>query len=246
MDKLFLTILNMSLTGIFVIAAILLMRLLFKKAPKIISYCLWIAAGFRLLFPFYINSIISLIPFKSAPIPQDIAMQPIPRIESGITFVDNAVSSILPIGTPYSSVNPLQVWMAIASFIWLLGVIAILTYGIVSYFLLKRKMRNAEFLKENIYKAYNIQSPFLLGVIDTRIYIPAILTEKEKDCVILHEKVHIRRHDHIIKYIAYKLWCWWKNSDWLFWNSWLYWIKKYCLLSPVLRYIYIRFTWNFL
>jgi hypothetical protein len=75
MDKLFLSVLNMSLTASFVIAAIMLARLPLKKAPKIISYCLWAVAGFRLVFPFSFESVFSLLPFKSAPIPTDIAMQ---------------------------------------------------------------------------------------------------------------------------------------------------------------------------
>lgn len=96
MDKLFLTVLNMSLTGAFVIAVICVARLLLKKAPKIISYCLWAVAGFRLVLPVSIESVFSLLPFKAQAIPPDIAMQAIPRIDSGIPFVNNAVSGILP------------------------------------------------------------------------------------------------------------------------------------------------------
>ena len=82
MDKLFLTVLNMSLTGAFVIAAICIARLPLKKAPKIISYCLWAVAGFRLVSPFSIESRFSSIPFNSVPIPPDIATQPVPQIKA--------------------------------------------------------------------------------------------------------------------------------------------------------------------
>jgi hypothetical protein len=104
MDKLFLSILNMSLTGAFVIAAICIARLLLKKAPKTITYCLWAVAGFRLVFPFSIESVFSLIPFKARTIPPDIAMQPIPRIDSGVPIVDNAVSVLLP-----APINPARI-----------------------------------------------------------------------------------------------------------------------------------------
>lgn len=77
MDKLFLSVFNMSLTASLVIAAIMLARIPLKKAPKTISYALWAVAGFRLVFPFSFESVFSLIPFKSAPIPVDIATQPI-------------------------------------------------------------------------------------------------------------------------------------------------------------------------
>jgi beta-lactamase regulating signal transducer with metallopeptidase domain len=83
MDKLFLSVLNMSLTASFVIAAIMLARLPLKKAPKIISYCLWAIAGFRLVFPFSFESVFSLIPFKSAPIPTDIAIQTTHALTAG-------------------------------------------------------------------------------------------------------------------------------------------------------------------
>lgn len=129
MDKLFLTILNMSLTGAFVITAICLVRLPLKKAPKVISYYLWVVAGFRLVFPFSIESIFSLIPFKAQTIPPDIAMQPIPHIDSGIPFVNNAVSSILPAATSTASVNPLQIWTTVGAFVWLIGVAVMLIYG---------------------------------------------------------------------------------------------------------------------
>jgi len=207
----------MSITGAFVIAAICLIRLPLKKAPKVISYCLWAVAGFRLVFPFSLSSIFSLIPFKASPIPPDIAMQAIPRIDSGIRVIDNTVSAVLPAATPYYSANPLQIWTFIGALLWLTGAAIMLIYGVVSYFLLKRKMRAAIFVEENIYEANNIRSPFLLGVFKPRIYIPTGLAEQEWNYVILHEKIHIRRHDYIIKFIVYFILC-------LHWFNLLAWV----------------------
>jgi len=217
MNKLFLTVLNMSLTGAFVIAAICLARLPLKKAPKIISYCLWAVAGFRLVFPYSIESMFSLIPFKAQPIPPDIAMQPIPRIDSGIPFVNNAVSSILPAATPAESVNPLQIWTTFGAYIWLIGVIVMFIYGVVSFFILKWKMRNAAHNEANIYEAENIQSPFVLGILTPGIYLPVGLSEQEKSYIILHEQTHIRRHDHIVKFAAYFILClhWFNPLAWV-------------------------------
>lgn len=217
MDKLFLTILNMSLTGAFVIAAICLARLPLKKAPKIISYCLWAVAGFRLVFPFSIESVFSLIPFKAQMIPPDIAMQPIPRIDSGIAFVNNAVSSILPAATPAASVNPLQIWTTIGSFVWLIGGAVMLIYGIVSFVILKQKMREAVHLEANIYEAENIKSPFVLGVFKPKIYLPAGLSGQERSYILLHEQTHIRRHDHMVKFGAYFILClhWFNPLVWV-------------------------------
>ncbi|WP_097014500.1 M56 family metallopeptidase [Anaerocolumna aminovalerica] len=217
MDKVFLTILNMSLTGAFVIAAICLIRLPLKKAPKIISYCLWAMAGFRLVFPFSIESVFSLIPFKAQTIPLDITMQPIPRIDSGVTIVDNIISGSLPAPTLGASVSPLQIWTAIGTYVWLMGVSIMVIYGIVSYVLLKGKMGMAVHVDDNIYEAGNIQSPFVLGIIEPKIYIPPSLKASERKYIILHERTHIRRKDYIIKFAAYFILClhWFNPLAWV-------------------------------
>lgn len=207
MNKLFLTILNMSLTGAFVIGAICLARLLLKKAPKKISYYLWAVAAFRLVFPFSIESTFSLIPFKAKIIPPDIAMQSLPRIDSGIPYVNNAVSRILPAASPAASVNPLQVWTAIGTFIWLMGFVVMLIYGLTSFAILKRKMQEAAHFEENIYEAINIKSPFVLGVFKPKIYLPMGLSGQERSYILLHEQTHIRRRDHLVKFLSYFLLC---------------------------------------
>lgn len=216
MDKLFLTVLNMSLTGAFVIAAICIVRLPLKKAPKIISYCLWAVAGFRLVFPFSIESVFSLIPFKAQIIPTDIAIQAVPRIDSGIPFVNNAVSSVLPAATAQASVNPLQFWISVGAFVWIVGVAVMLIYGVASYFILKQKMKQAAHVEANIYEAENIKSPFVLGIFKPRIYLPTALSAEERSYIVLHEQTHIRRRDHIVKFAAYFVLClhWFNPLAW--------------------------------
>lgn len=205
MDRLFLSILNMSLTGTFVIAAICLIRLLLKasKVPKIISYCLWAVAGFRLIIPFSVESVFGLIPFRS---------QPIPIIERSIMPAENVISNTLPalptvtpeIFTHVPAVAvPAQNWAVIAALIWLLGVASMVVYGAVSYVILNRKMRTAVCIGSNIYEAENIKSPFVLGVINPKIFLPAGLSADENEYILLHERTHIRRRDHIVKFAAY-------------------------------------------
>ncbi|MEG6520997.1 M56 family metallopeptidase [Desulfotomaculum sp. 1211_IL3151] len=216
MDKLFLTILNMSLTGAFVIAAICFARLLLKKAPKIISYCLWGVAGFRLVCPFSIESVFSLIPFKAQAIPPDIAMQTAPRIDSGVTVIDNIISGSLPAPALGASVNPLQIWTTIGAFVWLAGVAVMLIYGVGSFIILKRKMREAAHAEANIYEAANIKWPFVLGIFKPKIYLPLGLSVQERDYIILHEQTHIKRYDHIVKFAAYFILCvhWFNPLAW--------------------------------
>lgn len=220
MDKLFLAILNMSLTGAFVIAAICLVRLPLKKAPKLISYCLWAVAGFRLVFPFSLESVFSLVPFQAQTIPADIGITS--RIESGIALIDSAVSASLPAATPAASVNPLQVWIWIASHVWLIGAAVMLIYGIVTVVLLKRSMRSAAHIEANIYESETIGSPFVLGVFKPKIYLPSVLSEHARGYIMLHEQTHIRRYDHIIKLAAYLILC-------LHWFNPLAWMAFYLL-----------------
>lgn len=216
MEDLFLSVLNMSLTASYVIAAVMLARLFLKKAPKVISYALWAVAGFRLVFPFSFESVFSLIPFKSAPIPMDIATQPIPHVDSGIRIVDNVVSSVLPAAMPAASVNPMQVWLTIGAYLWLVGIAVMLIYSVVSIVLLKRRLNGAKLIEDNIYRANNLRIPFVLGLFRPKIYIPAGLTEEENRYIILHERTHIRRHDHVVKFLAYFILClhWFNPFAW--------------------------------
>ncbi len=216
MEKLFLSVLNMSLTGAYVIAVILLARLLLKKAPKIISYTLWAVAGFRLVFPFSIQSMFSLLPFKPEPIPQDIAMQAVPRINSGITAVDNAVSAVLP-AAPAATVNPMQILITVSSYLWLFGTAAMLIYSLASIILLKRSLRSAELIEAELYEADNLKTPFVIGLFIPKIYIPAGLSGEERHYIILHEQTHIKRYDHAVKMFAYLVLClhWFNPLVWI-------------------------------
>jgi beta-lactamase regulating signal transducer with metallopeptidase domain len=206
----------MSLTGSYVIAAIILARLLLKKAPKIISYVLWAVAGFRLIFPFSFESVFSLIPFNSAPIPADIAMRQIPRVDSGIPAVDNAMSHILPAVQPDAGANPLQICITVGSYLWLFGIAIMLIYSLISVIFLKWRLKGAILIENNIYEADNLKTPFVLGLFKPMIYIPHGLSEKEKHYILLHERTHIRRHDYIVKLFAYFILClhWYNPLVW--------------------------------
>ena len=216
MIQVFLSVLNMSLTASYVIAAVMLARLFLKKAPKIISYLLWSVVGFRLLVPFSFESVFSLIPFQSAPIPADITMQPTPRINSGVHVVDNAVSSALPAAEAAADVNPMQAWLTVGVYIWLAGVAAMLIYSVISIILLKRRLAGAVLVRDNIYRADNIRTPFVLGFFRPDIFIPAGLKEEEKSYIILHEQTHIRRRDPIVKLVGYFALClhWFNPLAW--------------------------------
>lgn len=201
MEMIFLTIFNMTYTASFVIAAIIIARLFLNKTPKVISYILWIAAGFRLVFPFSFESVVSLIPVNTQPIPQDIVEHAVPSIDTGIPAIDDYVSSILPVATQ-TGINYLQILITAGSIIWFIGIIAMLVYSNMSMFKLKRILKDAILLEDNIYEA-KIKTPFVMGFFKPKIYLPLNLTGEEREHVILHERTHIRRHDNIIKGFAY-------------------------------------------
>lgn len=207
MSELFLTVLNMSLTASYVIIFVMLIRLLLKKTPKIISYALWSVVAFRLIFPFSFESIFSLMPrnTNTVPISHDIIYQQNPQFNSGIEVVDSFVSQSLPVPIIGASANPLQIYVGTVSYIWVLGIIALLVYSIVSILALKRQLKTAELIEKNIYEANNLKTPFVLGLVRPEIYLPVGLSVEERGYILLHEQTHIQRKDHIIKVLAFLL-----------------------------------------
>jgi beta-lactamase regulating signal transducer with metallopeptidase domain len=205
MSEIFLTILNMSLTASYVIIFVILIRLLLKKAPKVISYALWGVVAFRLMIPFSFESMFSLMPrnTNAVPIPQDIIYQQSPQINSGIGVVDSLVNNSLPAPTIGASVNPLQIYVEIGAYIWALGIIALLVYSLVSILILKRQLKSAQLIEQNIFEAKNLKTPFVLGFIKPKIYLPFGLNDTERSYILLHEQTHIKRKDHIIKVLAF-------------------------------------------
>ncbi|MDR1060933.1 MAG: DUF4825 domain-containing protein [Clostridiales bacterium] len=209
MTDVFLTVLNMSVMAAFVIAVLCLARLALRKirAPKWISYALWGVAGFNLACPFKLEGAFSLIPFNSEPIPRDIAMQAIPRVDSGISVIDNAVSNSLPAAAPMASANPLQAWIAVGACAWLAGVAAMLLYAAISYVRLIRRKDSAA-------------APFVYGFIKPKIHIPvglAGMAGEELRYVTLHEQTHIKRRDYLAKPVAFALLCahWFNPLAWI-------------------------------
>ncbi len=205
MSELFLTVLNMNLTASYVIIFVILTRLLLKKAPKVISYALWGVVAFRLIIPFSFDSMFSLMPrnTNAVPIPHDIIYQQSPQINTGIEIVDSFVSGSLPAPIIGASVNPLQIYVEIGAYIWILGIIALLVYSLVSILILKRRLKSAQLIEKNIFEAKNLKTPFVLGIIRPNIYLPDGLNIEERNYILLHEQTHIHRKDHIIKVLAF-------------------------------------------
>lgn len=158
----------------------------------------------RLLCPLSFESALSLIPIDKQPISQDIIYSQTPQISTGMTVVDNMINPILPAPTDIgASINPIQVWLFIGEIIWISGIVAIAIYSIISFIKLKRSLITSTPLKENIYLAHHIATPFVLGVIRPKIYLPSSLFESEQNYIIGHELCHIKRLDHITRILGF-------------------------------------------
>lgn len=228
MENVFISLLNNSITAGYLVIAVMLLRPLFKKAPKYIRCILWSFVGLRLVLPFSIESIFSLIP-SAEPIPQEILYQAEPTIHTGIGFMNSAINPVLSESmapNPGDSVNPLQVVTAIAWNVWLLGALALVIYALVSYIRLRKKLREAVNDQRNIWLCDRIPSPFLLGIFRPRIYLPSCLPENDREFVIAHENAHIRRKDH-----------WWKPLGFLlltvYWFNPLMWVAYIFLCRDI-------------
>ncbi len=207
MSDWFVKLLNMSITAGWVVLAVVVLRLLLKRAPRWITCLLWGAVALRLVCPFSFESVMSLIPSKE-PIPQDIAEAAVPEIHTGIDAVNLTVNPYLQHSftpNPAASVNPLQVWLTVAAWAWLFGMCAMLIYSAVSFWRLKWRVRVSLAVGDGVYLCDDIISPFILGIFRPRIFLPTGLDEKSVAAVIAHEKAHLKRRDHWIKPFGFLL-----------------------------------------
>ena len=216
LEKVFIEVLNMGLTASVMIAGVFIVRLLLKKAPKIYSYVLWSIVLFRLLCPVSFETEVSLlgalqnetsIDGRMEYIPQDIGYQLQPEVQMPIEAVNEVVNDSLPQGDFGDSVNPLQTWLYFGVRVWILGIAVMLVHSGLSLKKLRKQMKLAVCEDKNIYRMPGKQSPFVYGVFKPRIYIPDHLEETEREYVLLHEQVHIRRGDHIYRLLAYLAVC---------------------------------------
>lgn len=203
-EKAFLQVLSMSFTAGVVIIFLLFARLLLKKAPKIFSYALWGVALFRLVCPFSFESNLSLLGAKA--IPDNIAYAQTPQIDAVAPIISYTINATAPAATQ-ASAKPMQIWLAAGTFLWLCGIAALLVYSVGSLALLKRRLRGAVCEGGNIYVSAALSSPFVIGVLRPKIYLPANLTGDEKRYILLHEQTHIKRFDHVFKLAGFFALC---------------------------------------
>ena len=221
MDGLFLGILNLSLYGSFAIVAVLILRFLLKKSPKSISYGLWLVVFLALILPVRIKTSYSPMPVGVESFQQEKLYQAVPQAESGISVVDDLIAERTPVRKLGEEVFPMERMVEGASVVWFAGTVILLGYGMISSWKLRKKLKNGEKLEPNVYQVEGLPTAFVMGM-PPCIYVPADLTEEEREYVLCHERIHIKRHDMCIKQGAFIILC-------LHWFNPLVWLAFRCM-----------------
>ncbi len=223
MESVFLHLLNMSITAGWLVLAVVALRLIFRRAPKWVHCLLWVLVAVRLLCPVSLESALSLIP-SAQTVPVEDFLYHTPAIHSGVPVVDAVVNPVISNSfapTPGYSVNPMQVVSMVAANLWVLGIVGMVLYAVISTFRLRRRVREAAYVRDNVWQCDAIATPFILGIIRPRIYLPTLLGAEEAKSVVAHEQAHLARRDH-----------WWKPLGFLLLT--VYWFNPLLWLGYIL------------
>ena len=223
MNELFLKIVNMSISASWLVLVVLILRFVLKKAPKWVNILLWGIVAIRLICPFSFESALSLIP-SAETFPEKVISGPSFDVQTGITPVDNRINDYLGdryfegVTVPANNGNNI---MTILTIVWTIGILLLVAYTVISYWRLRRKVDTAVRYKDNIFQSENVKSPFVLGIIKPRIYLPFNMNGQDLEHVVAHEQAHIHRKDH-----------WWKPFGFLLLT--IHWFNPLMWLAYVL------------
>lgn len=225
MGAVFLKLLNMSITAGWLIMAVLCVRLLFLKVSKRVNCLLWGIVAIRLICPFSIESPFSIVPsaepIKSSTVVEGKVQNYIPSIDSRLTIVENTINPMLTETFAYhesNSVAPLQIVTYVVGLVWGGGMVLLIIGAIGSAGKLHKLVREAVRIRDNIYICDAVKSPFVLGIVRPRVYLPSALSGAQMPYILAHESAHLQRKDHWWKVLGYLLLC-------------IYWFHPLCWLS---------------
>lgn len=219
MADVFIKTLNMGIAASWLILAVVVLRVILKRAPKRFRLLLWAVVGLRLVLPVSIESALSLVP-SAQTLPEGVMYAAAPELNTGIAALNDAINPAFTAAfapEPAASANPLQVLLPVASVIWLAGAAVMLLWALVSWLRLRRRVAEAVRLEGNVFESERVASPFVLGLIRPRIYLPFGLDEGAREQVLTHERAHIARGDHVIKPIGWLILAvyWYNPLVWL-------------------------------
>lgn len=208
MTELFLSFVNRSITAGWMILPVLCLRWCLRNfRSKDLICILWGLVGLRLALPFSLPTPFSLVP-SAQTIPADIMYASSPAIDTGLSTLNQTVNPMLSTSfspDPATSANPLQIWLALAALIWVIGIALFALYALISLLRLRHRLTEAVPVGENVWVCDHIASPFLLGLMHPRIYLPSSLDPQTAASVIAHEHAHLMRRDSIWKAVGFVL-----------------------------------------
>ncbi len=202
-SSVFLHFFNVSVSASILAVAVMFFRLIFKKAPKWLTFFLWALVAIRLVCPFSIESALSLIPSREV-VPQEIlTVDPNVVHDTVYGLIENPTYfEYFNSTVAVESVNRFQRDVTFYSAAWIVGVALMLLYAALSYAKLKHTVRVSVPFKENVWLCDNVKSPFILGLFRPKIYLPSDM-DKEAELVLRHERAHLKRKDHIWKPLGF-------------------------------------------
>ena len=218
MEKLFMSVLEMGLRGSIVIGAVLLARLLLRKAPAVVRYALWALVAVALVIPLRLETGLSLMPAARQEAPETVIRVTAPQGAMAPTEkAPDRVPEYFVTMTEGAAEQGAVSGKTVVSWIWLAGAAAMAVWAALSWLSLLRRVRTSVRLKENIYICDHIPSPFVLGLFRPRIYLPSELPEELRGPVLAHERGHIFRWDHVARLLGWSILSvyWWAPTVWL-------------------------------
>jgi len=209
----FLRIVELSWQAGVLALAVMLARLALRRAPKWAVCLLWALVAVRLVLPFSLQSPVSL---QAAQSPVTAVLYELPQTQEAAQKTDEVLSGgsaepVTPLPpTEAVTVQPVPapkpaMTVSLLAAIWLAGVVMMLTYMLVSYLGIYRRVCTAVRLEDNVYRCGSWGTPFVLGLLRPRIYVPEGMDDTALPQVLAHERCHIRRGDHIVKPLAFLL-----------------------------------------
>jgi beta-lactamase regulating signal transducer with metallopeptidase domain len=258
MSALFMKVVNLSITGSWLILAVFLVRYLLKKAPKWTVLLLWALVAVRLILPFSFESAFSLVPKNETIVPSVVnvtriitAQKPVidatvqkpaidnivqnpaidavvekPPIDTAVIPANDVVRPVIeqrltPDPVSAATTTPEQSVISYLAVLWIIGIVVMLAYAIISYLRLKKSVEPSIEIRDRILASDDVKSPFILGMLRPRIYVPSSMSGQTLEYVISHEMAHIKRGDH-----------WWKPLGYLLLS--VYWFNPLCWLAYLL------------
>lgn len=193
LDRIFFALLGLDLAASFATLLVLGARLIFRNAPKRISYALWGIVLLRLLIPFSVESRYSIAPNAREFIPSDIVVS------------TDAGADVQPGEIPTQAAKKpdmKRIILTACELVWLGGIGVFAAVDIARLIRLRADVGDAK-PDGPVVESENLKTAFVLGIFRPKICIPSGLSGSERRMIIEHESAHIRRGDHIVRAVAY-------------------------------------------